>query len=182
MGKTSGGVRNYRNKPSTLDARRKKYEYYIRRKDYDTERSYFDTSGGYVVTHKLHKQITDANKDKSDIASLMLARKGYKVYLGKEKSTVSGTKTKDGRIYESPMDIKTINTAGKYTIHAALKTAASQKAKTVVLFQGTKEMTRKYVESQIEYFKGNASKVARRRIEWVIVVGQSGNIHRHKLK
>lgn len=182
MGKTSGGVRNYQNKPSTLGARQKKYEYYVRRKDYDTARSYFDASGGYVVTHKLHKQKTDVNKDKSDIASLMLAKKGYKVYLGKEKSTVSGRKTKDGRIYESPMDIKTINTAGKYTIHSALKTAASQKAKTVVLFQGTTDMTRKYIESQIEYFKKNASKVARRRIEWVIVVGQSGNIHRHKLK
>ncbi len=101
MGKTSGGVRNYQNKPSTLGARQKKYEYYVRRKDYDTARSYFDASGGYVVTHKLHKQITDVNKDKSDIASLMLAKKGYKVYLGKEKSTVSGRKTKDGRIMKA---------------------------------------------------------------------------------
>lgn len=182
MAKSSGGVRNYRNKPSTLSTRRKKYEYYIRRRDYDAERSYFDASGGYVVTHKLHKNITDVTKDKSDVAALFLAQKGFKVYLGKEISKISRERTKDGRIYESPMDIKTINTTGKYTIHSALKHAASQKAKTVVLFQGTKDMTRQYVESQIEFFKGNASKVARRRIEWVIVVGQSGNIHRHKLK
>lgn len=182
MGKSSGGVRNYRNNPSTLDMRRRKYEYYVRRKDYDTERSYFDASGGYVVTHKLHQPIKDAAKDKSDIASVMLAKKGFRVYLGKEKSTVSGNKKKDGRIYNSPMDIKTITSTGKYTIHSALKAAAKQGARTVVLYQGTKAMTRKYVESQIDTFKVKASKRARRKIEWVLVVGQSGNIHRHKLK
>lgn len=182
MAKTSGGVRNYQNSPNTFDKRRKAYNWYIRRKDYDVERSYFDKSGGYVVTHRLHKHITDSAKDKSDIAAKILAKKGYKVYLAKEESTISGRKTKDGRLYESPMDIKTINSAGKNTIQSALKSAAQQKAKTVVLYQNTSAMTRQYVESQLQSFSATANKKSRERIQWVIVVGQSGNVHRHKLK
>lgn len=52
----------------------------------------------------------------------------------------------------------------------------------MVLIQDTKAMTRDYVESQIKLFSEKSPKLARDKIEWAIVVGLSGNVHRHKLK
>lgn len=43
-------------------------------------------------------------------------------------------------------------------------------------------MNRKYVESQLEVFKNKSPQKAREKIEWVIVVGSNGNVHRHKMK
>ena len=51
-----------------------------------------------------------------------------------------------------------------------------------VVMQGTRRLTRQYVESQISLFQQKSPKRARDKMEYVIVVGMSGNIHRHKLK
>lgn len=48
--------------------------------------------------------------------------------------------------------------------------------------QGTKRTTRQYVESQLSLFRQMSPKRARDKMEYVIVVGTSGNVHRHKLK
>lgn len=50
-----------------------------------------------------------------------------------------------------------------------------------MLMQGTKKMTRQYVERQISLFQQKSPKRARDKMEYVIVVGASGNVHRHKL-
>lgn len=80
------------------------------------------------------------------------------------------------------MDIKTINKAGKYTIKSAMESAAKQDASVVVLGQGTKRMTRAYVESQIRMFQEKSPARARAKLKYVIVVGKRGTVHRHKLK
>ena len=80
------------------------------------------------------------------------------------------------------MDIKTVGKTGKYTIKSTLEKASKQGANSVVLMQGTKKMTRQYVESQISLFQQKSPKRAREKMEYVIVVGKSGNVHRHKLK
>ena len=81
------------------------------------------------MTHNEYNKIKDKNKDKSDIASKILAQNGYKVYLDSEKSTHKYEKRRDGRLNNDAMDIKTINNIGKYTLKSALESAASQKSK-----------------------------------------------------
>ena len=182
MAKTSGGTRNYRNNPKAMNTRRNEYNSLMGSGNYDLVRSYFDASGGFVATHKEHNHITDHNIDKSDVASRLLAKKGYKVYLDSEKSTIKFETKKDGRIYELPMDMKTIGEAGKNTIKRAIENASKQDAKVAILYQNTPKMDKQYVLSQIELFKTKSPQRARDKIEWVIVVGSNGNVHRHKMK
>lgn len=80
------------------------------------------------------------------------------------------------------MDIKTISTTGKYTIKSAIESASKQDAEVAILYQNTLSMNRNYVESQLEAFKNKSPQKAREKIEWVIVVGNNGNVHRHKMK
>lgn len=80
------------------------------------------------------------------------------------------------------MDIKTINKAGKNTIKNAMESATKQNATVVILGQRTRRMTRAYVESQIRLFQEKSPARAREKLEYVIVVGRRGTVHRHKLK
>ena len=136
----------------------------------------FDKSGGFVVVHDKHYL-----KRGELNAARKLAKKGYKVYLDSERSTISGQTTRDGHIYRSPMDIKAIGKAGKWRIKSEMENAAKQGAETVVLMQRTKRMTRAYVEDQIDLFRKYGTQRSRAKIKWVIVVGMSGNVHRHKV-
>ncbi len=94
------------------------------------------------------------------------------IFLAGEKNTI-----KEGMV----MDIKTINNAGKYRIERSLKNAAIQGAEVAVLVQTVTAMTRKYVENQISMYLSHAKGEERGRLREVIVVGLSGNVHRHKL-
>lgn len=147
---------------------------------YNRERSYFSKNGGFKATHKEHFPPKD--KDYAEKRCNVLADKGYKVYLDSERSIEFKEKTKDGRIYKAPMDLKTINETGNYTIKSAMEKATKQGASVAILVQNTSKMTRKYVESQIKLFQDLSPKRARDKLEYVIVVGLSGNVHRHKLK
>lgn len=120
--------------------------------------------------------------DKSDEAAKKLARKGFRVYLDSEKSDKFKASTPDGKIEKFAMDVKTIGKTGKYTIKSTLEKASKQGSRAVVLMQGTKKMTRQYVERKISLFQQKSPKRARDKMEYVIVVGASGNVHRHKLK
>lgn len=145
--------------------------------NYDRENSYFDKSGGFLVVHNEH----NLNADELD-AGRKLAHKGYKVYLDSEHSTISGGKTKDGRIYRSPMDIKSITKTGENTIKNAMEKASKQGAETIVLFQRNLGMTRKYVDEQVRKFINKSPGRAKDKIKHVIVVGMNGNIHRRNIK
>ena len=87
IAKTSGGTRNYRNNPKVMNTRRTEYNSLMGSGSYDLTRSYFDVSGGFVATHNEHNHTKNHNIDKSDIASINLAKKGYKIYLDSEKAT-----------------------------------------------------------------------------------------------
>lgn len=174
--KTSGGTRNYASQPGTLGKRRSEYDKLMGSGDYDKSNSYLDKSGGFVVVHNQH----NINKDELT-AGKKLAQKGYKVYLDSEKSTISGGKTKDGRLYKSPMDMKSIGKAGNNTIKTAMEKASKQGVETVVLIQKTKTMTRDYVDQQVGKFKEKSPARARAKIKHVIVVGMNGNVHRRKV-
>ncbi len=111
----------------------------------------------------------------------MLVKKGYKVYLMSEKSYISGGKKSDGFLSHAQIDVKTINSAGKYTIKSAIDKAASQGAKVAILIQNTKAMTKEYVKDQISMYLTHAKGNERGNLKEVIIVGLSGNVHLHKL-
>ena len=113
----------------------------------------------------------------------MLAKKGYKVYLMSEKSYISGGKKSDGFLNHAQIDVKTINSSGKYTIKSAIDKSASQGAEVAILFQNTRSMTRKYVQSQFDLYMDDLRKNPNliNNMKEVIVVGLSGNIHRRKV-
>lgn len=186
MAKTSGGVRNYSAKSSAYNKRHSEFYALMATGDYKADASRLYKGGGFVVTHKAHNIAKrDGNGkliDKSDEAARKLARKGFRVYLDTEKSRELKVSTPDGRIEKLTMDIKTVNKAGRYTIKSALEKASKQGSRAVILMQGTKKMTQQYVESQISMFQQKSPTKAREKLDYVIVVGKSGNIHRHKLK
>lgn len=179
MSKASGGTRNYSHRDATMAKRRREFEQ-LMESGYNRSRSYFSQSGGFKATHKDHN--TPGDRDLAEKRCDVLANKGYRIDLGSEKSTISGDKKKDGYFEKLPMDLKTINEAGKWTIKSAMEKSVKQGAKAVVLIQNTKDMTRDYVESQINLFFKKSPKNCQGKLEWAIVVGMSGNVHRHKLK
>ena len=174
--KTSGGTRNYASQPGTMSKRGGEFNQLMSSGNYDRENSYFDKSGGFLAVHNEH----NLNADELD-AGCKLAHKGYKVYLDSEHSTISGGKTKDGRLYRSPMDMKAIGEAGKWSIKREVERAARQGAETVVLIQRTQAMTREYVDDQVQKIKTYSPPWAKARIKHLIVVGLKGNIHRRNL-
>ena len=181
MAKASGGTRNYRPESKTHQKRLKEFNS-LMESGYDRGRSYFSQSGGFKATHKEHN--TPGDKDLAEKRCDVLANKGYKIYLDSEKSTSVefGIPKKDGRIYHAPMDLKTINETGKWTIKGAMEKSVKQGARVTVLVQNTKNMTRDYVEAQIKSFQDKSPKYCRENLDYVIVVGMSGSVHRHKLK
>lgn len=180
MAKQSGVTRNYSKKPSTLAKRQSEFQTLISTGDYK-DGSLFP-SGGFYVVHKDHKNVIDPKENKEMLAAEILARKGYRIKLMSEKSSMSRVSTPDGYKEGMVMDIKTINNAGKYRIERSLKNAAIQGAEVAVLVQTVTAMTRKYVEEQIAMYVSHAKGEERGRLREVIVVGLSGNVHRHKLK
>lgn len=179
MAKSSGGTRNYKG-TSTAKKREDAFSSLMSTGEYND--GYISSSGGYYVLHKDHRDIVHSNGDYSNVAARKLADKGYIVTLGEEMSAKLGEKTPDGKVYETKVDFKTINKAGKNTIKSAIEHAWEQGVDTVVLYQHTKKMTREYVESQLSLFSTKGPKKARETMKEVIVVGLSGNVHRHKLK
>ena len=179
MAKASGGTRNYRNQPKTVDSRQSEFHSIITTGNYKD--SYFDKSGGYYVVHKDHNPIADSNVNKELYAAKILASKGYRIYLMGENSYITGSKKTDGFEEHSVMDMKTINSAGDYKIENSLKKAASQGAEVAILIQNTKAMTKEYVKSQISMYLHYAKGDERGNLKEVMVIGLSGNVHRHKL-
>jgi len=179
MAKASGGTRNYSHRESTLAKRQGEFNQ-LMKSGYDRSRSYFSPSGGFKATHEEHNK--PLSGDLAEERCNILADKGYRVYFDSEKASIEFQKNKDGRFEKYPMDAKTINAAGQYTIKRALESASKQEASVVVLIQNTKDMTRAYVENQLKLFAEKSPKRSRDKIEWAIVVGMSGNVHRHKLK
>lgn len=179
MAKSGGGTRNYRNNPKALAIRKAEYDGLMATGSYDVSRSFFDPSGGFYITHKGHDTIADPNKDKSDVAVKYLAAKGYRVYLDNEKATISyNGKVKDGRIEKLPMDIKTANSAGKWTLKHDLDYAAQQGANAVVVMQNNPAVNKAYIIDQI----GKMANYAKKQVDWVFVVGMNGSVHRHRVK
>ncbi len=182
MAKASGGTRNYKTGTPTYNKRYAEYQSFISNGQYDASRSAFYKGGGFVVTHKDHNSPDNNKADKEKEASTKLAKKGYRVYLESEKSIEFGKPTRDGKIERYKMDIKTIGEAGANSIKNQIERASKQGAEAVILMQGTKKMTKKYVLEQISKFQQKSPKKAREKIKYVIVVGMSGNVHRHKLQ
>ena len=114
-------------------------------------------------------------------AAETLAKKGYRIYLMSEKSYIENAKKPDGFKEHAVMDMKTINSAGKYKIENSLKAAAKQGAEVAILIQNTKAMTKKYVKEQISMYLSHAKGEERGNLKEAMIIGMSGNIHRHKL-
>lgn len=185
MAKASGGTRNYSRNLKVMTSRRSEYEGLLATGLYDVTRSAFDNSGGFYITHKEHDRVSNPEEDKSDIAVSFLAMKGYRVYLDSERTTISDNgKKRDGRIEKSPMEIKTINKAGKSTVKNNIEDAAKQNARTVILYQNTPKADVKYIKEQIYGENGFIMKSPKKvvnQIDWVIVVGSNGHVHRHNI-
>ncbi len=179
MAKGSGGTRNYSNQPKTLAKRQAEFQSLVSSNNYKD--CYFHKSGGYYVVHKDHNEVVDPNINKEMYAAKVLAEKGYRIYLMGEKSYITGSKKTDGFKEHSVMDMKTINSAGAYKIENSLKNAARQGAEVAILIQNTKAMTKDYVENQISMYLNHAKGEERGKLKEVIIVGMSGNVHRHTL-
>lgn len=189
MTKQSGGTRNYRISSKQYQNRLTEYNGIVSTGVYRD--SNFYEGGGYYVVHKDHNQIVHKGElgegaqhdNREDVCAEFLAKKGYKIYLMSEKSYITGGKKNDGFLNHAQIDIKTINSAGKYTIKAAIDKAASQGAEVAILFQNTKSMTQKYVQSQFDMYMDDLRQHPNLKgnMKEVIVVGLSGRIHRRKV-
>lgn len=186
MAKVSGGTRNYGSQTSAYKKRKREYDAFSKLDNFDAERSAFYEGGGYVVTdishNKAKKDKDGVLRDLSQYGVEQAAKHGYRVFQDAERSYKLYDPTPDGRFESYTMDVKTINVAGNNTIKAALEKAAKQGTECVMLVPNTKAMTRTFVEGQIEKFITLSPKSQVSKIKLVVVVGQSGNIHRHKLK
>lgn len=179
MSKASGGTRNYSGNPKTMAKRESEFQAIVSTGNYKD--SYFDKSGGYYVVHNNHNKIADPNTNKEMYAAEVLAKKGYRVYLMSEMSYITGAKKTDGFKEHAVMDMRTINSASAYKVENALKSAAKQGAEVAILIQNNKAMTKEYVKDQISMYLTHAKGNERGNLKEVIVVGLSGNVHRHKL-
>lgn len=185
MAKAGGGTRNYSSNARVMASRRNEYDGLLATGNYDVARSAFDGSGGFYITHRDHNFVEESSKDKSETAIRVLSEKGYRVYLDSEKTTISDNgKKRDGHIEKLPMDIKTINSAGDNTVQRLVNEAAKQNARAVIIYQNTAEADEKYMRNQIYGEKGVIAKAPLRtlhQIDWIIVVGSRGSVHRHNL-
>lgn len=179
MAKQSGGTRNYSKKPNTLAKRQSEYHSLMSTGDYKDGR--LSPSGGFYVVHKDHKNVIDPKENKEMLAAEILARKGYRIKLMSEKSSIANLSTPDGYKENMVMDIKTINKAGTYKLENSLKKASKQGAEVAVLIQNTAAMTKEYVQTQISMYLSHAKGEERGKLSEVIVIGLSGNVHRYKL-
>lgn len=185
MNKQSGGTRNFSSRPRTLSKRRVEFDKIVAQGYYRD--SYFDKSGGYYVIHENHNEIIHhgeigegrINDNYEDECARLLAKKGYRVYLMSESAYIEGVKKTDGFAEHSIIDIKTINSAGRWRMLNDIKQAATQGAEAAIFFQNTPKMDKSYVEEQINAFRRGAT--FRGKLTHVWVVGMSGRIHRHKL-
>lgn len=176
MAKPTGGTRNYSSKPKTLAKRRSQFDALVATGSY---RDYmFAESGGYFIIHKEHLDV-DNEKTKERFAAQSLAEHGYRAFLMPDSSYVEGFKKSDGFIERTEMDIKTINNAGNWTIHKALREASKQGAGIAVLVQNTKEMTKDYVTAQLDSFRKSADGKHNETLKAVWIISMDGKrIHK----
>lgn len=180
MAKISGGTRTYNAGTATHQKRLAHFNLEYGKTDTDRSRSFFDhKSGGYVLVNKDHNQIVDHSENKEDIAVKALAARGYKIELLSEKKPDS-VKSIDGTINGKMMDIKTVNSAGKYTVKNTFLNAIDQGARNVILYQNNEKIDKDYIVSRIEKFKKQYPDKAR-QIDVVYIVGLSGKVHRRKM-
>jgi hypothetical protein len=143
--------------------------------------SAFDKSGGYYLIHKDHKDV-DSPTTKENFAAQSLASHGYRAYLMPDSSYVEGFKKNDGFVNRAQMDIKTVNTAGNYTIKNALAKASLQGAEIAVVVQNTKAMTKDYVDSQLNIFRDSSEGKNNRTLKAMWIISMDGKrIHRRPI-
>lgn len=100
--------------------------------------TYDEPSGGVSAVHKLHKfdkQVGVNGQRRGDYEKMVvdvLRRLGHRVVLEAELS--SGPKKCDGLLDDTPMEIKTVEGDGLWSISTKLRNSAQQHAKCVVLF------------------------------------------------
>jgi len=96
-------------------------------------------SGGVSAIHKYHRfdqQIGPFGIKRGDYERLVagiLLQKGFVIILGSERAT-SGIKTPDGTLNGTIMDIKTVESAGRWAIKDKLHAATKQGVETVILY------------------------------------------------
>lgn len=180
MAKLSGGTRKYSSETATNRNRLAYYNRAKQRVSTDDARSSFNhKSGGYVLVDKEHNEIVNRRENKEDRAALILAARGYRIELQSEHKA-QGIKSYDGTINGKPMDIKTVNKSGKYTVRNSLIKAIEQGVRNVVFYQNNKKVDKKYIISKLESFKRQSPNYAS-KIDKVYVVGLSGRVHIHKM-
>lgn len=179
MAKARGGTRNYSPTSKAWQNRKAEYDALVATGNYrDTM---YHKSGGYYLIHNEHKDV-DSPKTKEQFAAQALAAKGYRAYLMPDGSYIDGFKKNDGFVERTPMDIKTINSAGNWTIHSALRGASKQQAGIAILVQNTTAMTKDYITAQINSFRNSADGKNNTTLKAVWVISMDGKrIHRRPI-
>lgn len=179
MEKRTGGTRNYSHRTRTLEKRRSEFESLVATGAYRL--SAFDSSGGYYLIHNEHLDV-DSPKTKEVFAATALAEHGYRAYLMPDNSYVEGFKKNDGFVDRAQMDIKTVNTAGNYTIKNALAKASMQGAEIAVIVQNTGAMTKEYVDSQLKVFRESSEGKNNKTLKAAWIISMDGKrIHRRPI-
>lgn len=127
--------------------REENYNEYLRllQNDDYVEVTFDEQSGGTSAVHKLHKfdkQRGPYGMRRGDYerAVLEVLRKnGFRIVLESELS-IQGTKKCDGYLDDTPMEIKSIEGQGTWTVSTKLLEAGKQHAECVVLFFPVEEL------------------------------------------
>lgn len=179
MEKRTGGTRNYSHRTRTLAKRKAEFDALVATGSYRA--SSFADSGGFYLIHKEHLDV-ESPKTKEVFAATALAKHGYRAYLMPDSSYVEGFKKNDGFVERAQMDIKTVNTAGNYTIKNALAKASKQGAEIAVIVQNTKAMTKEYVDSQLKVFRESSEGKNNKSLKAAWIISMDGErIHRRPI-
>jgi len=140
--------------------------------------TYDNESGGVSAVHRLHKfdkQVGPFGCRRGDYeirVVSVLRTNGFRVLLESEESPFY-TKNNDGLLNDSPMDIKTIESTGVWSISTKLRESEKQGANVVVLyFPDPTLYSNERVLDGISKYENNPQIQAKKTItECIVIVG-----------
>lgn len=175
MGKTSGGVRTFKQGTKTYAKREAEVQEMIASGQYKSVE--MTEGGGYVAIEKSPMK----HKEDEIRAAHILAEHGYKVILTDESGNELQIKTHDGVLFVSTYEQKTPRIDKDTTIRNALYHAKSKRADIALLFSKDHAFSRESVEKGLELYESAQENA---KSPWyfkeIIVVADNNHIHRHK--
>ena len=154
------------------------YEEYLRllqNEDY-LDVTYDEKSGGVSAVHRLHKfgkqpGVCGMRRGDYERAVLAILRKnGHRIVLS-EETNIPGIKSFDGYLDDVPVEIKTIEGTGTWSVCSKIRFAVKQRAECVVLFFPKEELYSPFrISEGLRLFQTAAENEIPKRLKILIVV------------